>query len=175
MSEQDDVGDPPFAIRQKGLTVSDDYRSPVNLALLAYWRGKRSDRGAVAWKDVDLMELYRIAPHLTVCDVLDDGREFRARYFGTEIAQIFQFDRTGKTLAEMYEPAAAAIVAERYRLAVSARAPVRKVGRIELARQELPVPFEASYLPLVDGNGAVSQVVSGYDFTYRPVAEDGID
>jgi hypothetical protein len=163
-----------FAIRQEGLSVTDALRSPITRTLLSYWREKKGASDGVTWGDLDLMDVYSVAPYMTVCDVVDGGRDFRARYFGTGIVQVFHFDRTGKLLSEMYDPEAAEEISERYRLAVVANQPVRKVGYLYLARETLPTAFEGVYLPLLGESGAIEHVISAYDFDYQPQEGDGI-
>tara|TARA_B100000965_G_scaffold183559_1_gene153253 strand:+ start:302 stop:874 length:573 start_codon:yes stop_codon:yes gene_type:complete len=174
MPPSDDIRSPAEGPLQTGLAVADDVRSPITRALLDYWRNKKGDAPGLRWRDVNLMDIYTIAPYLCICDAEDDGREFRARYSGTGIAQMFHEDRTGKLLAEMFGPEAAKVVAERYRLAITANGSVRKVGQLNLAREDLPVTFEGIYLPLVGESGGIDHVISAYDFNFKPSADDAL-
>ena len=172
MSSSDEFRSLPEGVLQSGLAVADDVRSPITRALLDYWREKKGDAPGLRWRDINLMDIYTIAPYLCICDAVDDGREFRARYFGTGIARMFHEDRTGKLLVDMFGPDAAKVVAERYRLAITANAPVRKVGQLNLAREDLPVTFEGLYLPLLGNGDRFDHVISAYDFEFNPAADD---
>jgi hypothetical protein len=33
------------------------------------------------------MQIYQIVPQIDICDVVDNGKEFRVRFFGTKLVQ----------------------------------------------------------------------------------------
>lgn len=70
------------------------------LGLFRLWNRKRGDRVLPARHDIRPEELKPWFGNLIVLDVLDGGRDFRYRLFGTAIVFQAGFDMTGKLLSE---------------------------------------------------------------------------
>ena len=62
--------------------------------LYLYWTGKRGQSGYPARRDIDPQEIKPLLPYVMLVDVLEDGRFFRFRLVGTDVA--FGVDPTGK-------------------------------------------------------------------------------
>ncbi|MGF1631886.1 MAG: PAS domain-containing protein [Kiloniellaceae bacterium] len=62
--------------------------------LYLYWFGKRGQRGFPARADIVPEEIKKLLPFIMLVDVLDDGRHFRFRLVGTDVA--VGIDPTGK-------------------------------------------------------------------------------
>lgn len=154
------------------VTMTETFRSPVTRTLFDYWRMKRGSRPYPAWTDINLMDLYRIAPQIIVRDVIDGGAEFRCRYSGTGISAVLGLDGTGELLCETYNPQAAEAIKARYRPVLEARGPVRAVGYVQAVKKNLPTAFEAVYLPLAGKDGAVGHIIVAYDFSYLPLPDE---
>lgn len=155
-----------------GMSATEDFKSPVTQALLDYWRARKEGRPYPAWTDLNLMDVYRVAPHIVVRDVVDGGREFRCRFSGTGIEAVLGTQGTGKLLCETYSPPAVEIIKARYRPALEGRGPVRAVGFVQAVEKHLPVGFEAIYLPLAGAGGDIGHVIAAYDFTYVPAPDE---
>ena len=136
--------------------------------LLAYWRDKAGDRVRPTWYDINLIDLYDIAPFITVRDVVDDGRQFRCRFCGTGLAEVTGFDLTGGLLSENYAPAGAQIMLKRYRATIDAGGPLRIVGFLKTVEKNLPTGFESVTLPLDGDSGTIAHILSVHDFEYEP-------
>jgi len=160
--------------RVNGPYLIDHFRSPICNRLLDYWRSKASGAAPPAWTDIDLVELSDIARFIAVCDPVDGGRDFVARFFGTGIVDIFGFDRTGKTVTEGFAPERVEMVVERHRLPLTTGRPARVVGYLTAVGKDYPFAFEACYLPLLGKSGDVAHVISAYDFDYEPEESDAI-
>ena len=62
--------------------------------LYCYWHEKRGGRGYPARADILPEEIARLLPYVMLVDVLDEGRHFRFRLIGTDVA--IGVDPTGK-------------------------------------------------------------------------------
>ena len=75
--------------------------------LVDYWADKRASLGCLpALSDINLMDLYKLAPRLFICDrVLDDSgnQRYMWRYWGTALTNFTRFDATGKYLEDSHE------------------------------------------------------------------------
>ncbi len=55
------------------------------------------------FKDVDLMKVYKIAPHLYILDVVEPGSRFRVRFAGTKMCSAVGLNPTGRFLEEVHD------------------------------------------------------------------------
>lgn len=153
------------------VNVAADLRSPITRTLFDYWLAKRGDRPYPAWAEIQLMDVYKIAPHLVVRDVIDGGQEFRCRYSGTDLSLVMGVDGTGQLVGETYKRGAASVVA-RYRSVMTTGRPVRAVGYIQAVEKNLPTAFESVSLPLAGADGTIGHIIVAYDFTYIPAPDE---
>jgi hypothetical protein len=70
------------------------------LSLFRLWQSKRRGRRLPARGDLRPEELKPWLGNLIVLDVIDGGRDFRYRLFGTNVVRQAGFDMTGKLLSE---------------------------------------------------------------------------
>ena len=78
--------------------------SPLAMAL-DLWRGWSGERQAPTWKDVELYLLPPIVlPQTLVVDVIEAGRDYRYRFWGTEYTEHYGADETGLLLSESLGP-----------------------------------------------------------------------
>ena len=120
------------------------------------------------------MDLYDIAPNLMVRDALDHGQEFKCRYFGSKLVQVFGYDPTGKLLSEVYEPVSFEIARDRYKTGLTAREPIRVVGYVDLVDTIVPRTFEFIMLPLLGKIGVPEHILCSFDFSYE-IDDDDFD
>ena len=65
------------------------------------WNGWRQDRAAPSWRDVDLYNIpLPILPNTLVVDVIDGGRDYRYRFWGTGMTKLFGVDKTSMLMTE---------------------------------------------------------------------------
>ncbi len=147
--------------------ISSTFHMPETRRLLEYWQSKRGQRPRLRLNDLDLMEIYDIAPLLTIRDVVDGGREFRSRYWGTQLVNLFGVETTGKLLGEAFSPESAQVLKDRLCLSLQADGPVRVVAVVELIKINVPRIYEGIWLTL-DGNGGENQHTIGtFGFGYE--------
>jgi hypothetical protein len=77
---------------------------PKLRALLDLWNGKRGARRMPARGDFDVLELWHWLGHLHLVEVIDGGRDFLHRVYGTALALTFGTDFTGKRMVAIPEP-----------------------------------------------------------------------
>lgn len=149
------------------------FRAPITRRLLDYWRSKADAAGRrPAWTDLNLVDVYDIAPWIMVRDVVDGGREYRCRFCGTGLVEILDMDPTGKLLADVYAPEGQEMMRLRYEKVIAADAPVRVVGYIRVVKKNLPTGFEGVMLPLSGPAGTIDHIILALDFSYTPAIEE---
>lgn len=149
-------------------------RSPVCLALIRYWQSlaARND-GRPEWDQVRLIDLYKIATFLAVKDVIDDGADFRNRFWGTGLADALGFEGTNKRVSA-YEPASMCdAVHQRYTRITRTGLPEMVRGYIASMPGHEHVPFELVHLPLWGEGEGVRQIISAYQFGFVAEADEG--
>jgi hypothetical protein len=163
---------PPARVRDP--YVTDVFNSAICNRLLAYWQSKKAAGEPPFLADIDLMELYDIAPFMGLCDAVDDGEEFIARFYGTGIVDAFGFDRTGLKVRDRFQGEAGDMVLARLRMPYRTGRPARVVGYLTAVGKDYPVPFEAIYLPLMGSSGTIAHVIGACDIDYRPLPSDNV-
>jgi len=78
----------------------EDLRVPQLAFLQDYWTEHRGDRRAPEITDIDPQRLRPALGYIVLLDVLNDGRDFRVRLYGSIVAAVSGFDLTGKLVAE---------------------------------------------------------------------------
>lgn len=138
-------------------------RGRTTRALFDYWRNKRGERPYPAWDEVHLIDLWQVAPCLSVKDVIDGGSDFRARYWGTRLAEAVGADISGRSVGEI--PGIDIVRAfVNFRGVANTGQPLLSYRRLAFIDQREHVDFEAVHLPLGPAGGPVAQVISAFDF-----------
>lgn len=145
--------------------TADDCTAPKTLRLIEYWRERMPpDGGLPSWRDFDLMDLYDIAAALAVKDVIDGGRDYINRFWGTSLTVALGFEGTGK-LVSTYEPVSMRnAVTKRYASVVQNRQTSMARGYISTMPGREFLTFELVHLPLRGKSDAVEHIISGYHF-----------
>lgn len=73
-------------------------REPLLKELLSFWLARRDNRGALpARADIRPAAIKNLLPCIAIADVIDAGRDFQFRLFGTRIVDDAGIDLTGKS------------------------------------------------------------------------------
>ncbi len=76
-------------------------QSPVMLQMVDIWSGWCKGQPAPTWADVNLMEIPPSLVPMTACvDVIEGGKDFVYRYWGTGLTELFGLDETGTRLTD---------------------------------------------------------------------------
>jgi hypothetical protein len=109
-------------------------------------------------RQMDPVDLRPALGYVMLLDVVEGGRDFRYRLFGSTIGSVSGFDMTGKLLSE--HPASAYVT--EFSLAVG-RAAVRRREPIYTVRRPVGAKdtnlWERLVLPLVDENDTVARLI----------------
>jgi hypothetical protein len=138
-------------------------RGRTTRALAEYWQQVRAGRRWPEWRDVRLIDLWRIASCLSVLDVIEGGRDLRGRFWGTRLAEASGADITGKSMMAM-PGIDADRAAVNFRHVARTGDGVLSYRRLTFIDRREHVEFEAVHLPLGPADGAVTQVISAFDF-----------
>ena len=110
------------------------------------------------------MDIYAIAPLITVKDAVDGGAEFRNRFYGSELTNILGYDGTGKLLADNYSGEGLALVMKSCGTAFESLKPMQSNGQIVWAEGREYRNYSCLYLPLDDTPGTPAHLISVFDF-----------
>jgi hypothetical protein len=98
-------------------------RHPLLRSLRDLWETKRGARPMPARADFDVLELKDWLGNLMLIEVLEEGRGFRYRLYGSTLASYYGYDLTGKTTDAVAAELRETVHAE-YHLAYSERRPI---------------------------------------------------
>lgn len=145
------------------VSISDVLETGCGL-IYRYWDDRRGSRFAPTWGDFRLIDLAgHIIPYIRVADVIDGGRDFKYRFWGTGLGAVRALDRTGVHLSEVDSPRTKTALAE-FRRIVSEKACLAFVYQAQggLNRRSLHAP--SIRLPLSSDGRAVDKIVCYTDF-----------
>jgi hypothetical protein len=135
-------------------------KPPPLLALAVHWASLPREGRLPHLSRISPFDMRKALGYVLVLDVIDGGRDFRYRLFGSNVARISGFDMTGRLLSEHRASAyVVEFVMALYRATVwrghpiySARAP---------NRAEETASWQSLTLPFVDEGGGIVRVVTG--------------
>jgi hypothetical protein len=87
----------------KVIETIDNISSTVLRQGYEYWLSKCQGKNIPSIKQIDLMEIYSISTQVMIKDAVNNGKDFRNRYFGTQLAIWYGFEATGKLISD-YTP-----------------------------------------------------------------------
>ncbi len=136
--------------------------------LTSHWHGLARPGELPHFKQIDPLALRPALGYIMLLDLVEDGRDFRYRLYGSMIASVSGFDMTGKLLSEHpASPYVTEFAMAGYRAAVQRREPVfterHPVGAMRATR------WQRVALPLVDDGGTIVRFLAGT----APIASDG--
>jgi hypothetical protein len=130
--------------------------------LLAYWNEKRGSRALPLRKDIDPVELQKHLGSLNLIECLPDLTDFRFRLIGTNVAQAYGRDGTGKTVRQLYADTDAEYC-DFLRHAYHEVATRQIIGRIRGTLRPVNKNFRTAdslLLPLDGGDGTVRWILN---------------
>ena len=116
----------------------------------------RSFKRAVS-DQVGTNTIYHLAPKLCIKDAVDDGMEFRNRYWGTQLIEWYKLETTGMLLKDYYPPEILHLGYKFYRNMHAVGAPVYSIGDVGIGNMK-HVIVEGVYLPLLDETGKIGHI-----------------
>jgi hypothetical protein len=136
--------------------------------LTSYWRALAGPDRLPHLKQIDPLALRPALGYVMLLDLVENGRDFRYRVYGSIVASVSGFDMTGKLLSEHpASPYVTEFALAGYRAAVQRREPIyterHPVGAVHTTR------WQRVALPLVGDDGTIARILAGT----APLASDG--
>lgn len=129
-----------------------------------YWNDLRGARFAPAWGEFRLVDLpSHIIPYMRVADVIDGGRDFRYRFWGTGLSTIRALDRTGACLSQIHSPRTDTALDE-YRRIVTDKTGLAFVYNARSGQNRSSLHAPSIRLPLSSDGETVDKIVCYTDF-----------
>ncbi len=155
------------------LTIeTETFKTDTTNRLYDYWRGKCGDRERPHLADIELMDLYDIAPFMFIRDVIDDGKDLMCRFWGTEMTNAFKMDCSGKPISKSFTAYGSKNAIEIYLAVLESKLPTRLIGDLGYVDRADFISFEAIMLSL-DGKEMPKQhVIGAYKFGFKMDNED---
>jgi len=151
---------------------STTFKSEAANRVLAYWDSRRGARLRPNWSDFDLIDIFDVAPTTIVKDVIDDGKSFVNRYWGTQMVEILGFDATGKCISDSYSESETEVFHWMLRRALDSAIPVRVLADMALDSKTVDLQLEGIILPLDGEQREKEHLVISYAFGYALDDED---
>ena len=126
---------------------------------LETWHRWREDRPAPTWNDVTLYTLPPLVlPFSVVLDVIDDGKDFRYRYWGSGLTTLFGRDDTGRLVSELPVQQSVELRLIQLRTVLDQIAPVAFETDFEKL-ENLSAPKTNLRMPIMDKPGKVTKIL----------------
>lgn len=146
--------------------------SPRTQMLKGYWDAHKVTADKLPRIcDIELMDIYEIAPYLSIADVAEKDEDFKNRYWGGELTWRFAFEGTGKPIQDYLPPCFGQKLIEGFRDVVRTEQPQWQKAMLVRGRYNAHFPIEVLHLPLRGKDLAgVQHVLSIFDFVSEPVS-----
>ncbi|HXZ00677.1 MAG TPA: PAS domain-containing protein [Stellaceae bacterium] len=142
-----------------GMDVECRLEAPVLKELLAYWQRRRPAADRLPGRaHIDPVDIPALLPHIFLVDVQRAPRIYRYRLFGTELADSYGRDITGKAVDELFTDVFRKAVTLVFNHVVDHRAPLRTYGTMAW-REKHHLRFEAVQMPLAADGAAVDMIL----------------
>ena len=144
--------------------ASESFRFPNTSRLYAYWNQQRGGRPRPQWGDINLMDVYDVAPYICVRDVIPGSDDLVCRYWGTRLTELYGVDCTGKKISETYSAEGASNTLSIYRRTLASERPLRLVGNLGYVGRSERRFFEAIFLRLDGTDQPDRHVIGAFQF-----------
>lgn len=136
--------------------MADDISNPQLRAFHDLWASKRRDGRLPARADFDIDELKPFLGRVAILDVVDGGRDFRFRLYGTTILDQYKREMTGK-LASEFRPDFVRPIMKGYKAAYDTKRP--HVDRIDIDAPDMHYVWDRIVLPLAGDGETVDMLL----------------
>jgi hypothetical protein len=146
---------------------AESVEDPELRVLLEYWNRRRDARPMPARADISPRDIVRSLRYIHIYEVVEGGRDFRARLVGTSVYQGLDQDQTGRLISEHPDPGVRLRFAMLLHHVFATAAPARSVSRRVTGNIMTDVRTEGLWLPLGE-DGTVDQIL--VQSSIRPMA-----
>ena len=142
----------------------DIVRSVSHRWLVKCWGKLQTQQRVPLWKDLELQDVASVVDKLMFCDVVADTAEmqFRIRYQGKRITELYGDDCRGKLLGSVMSPVMRDAAMATYRETATSRCPTYTVVNI-FDRDNNPVSYERLLLPFSFDGQEVSRILTAIE------------
>jgi len=142
--------------------VTFDFKTAELKKLHDYWKEKAGARAMPARRDLDpIVDIPELTSNIWLVDVERDPPGFRFRLLGTQVAERYGMDFTGKRLDEMDFGGHAETIAREYEETVRLKRPTYSRRSIEIEATMRRLPYERILMPLSDDGETVNMLLGG--------------
>jgi hypothetical protein len=138
--------------------MTEDIANPQLRAFRDLWESKRRDGKLPARADFDIDDFRPFLGRIVMLDVVDGGRDFRFRLYGTIIVDEYKRDMTGK-LASEFRPDFREPIMRGYKAAHDTKRP--HVDRIDIDAPDMRYVWDRIVVPLA-GDGETVDIILVY-------------
>lgn len=119
--------------------------------------------------EIDILDIARLTPNVMMVDVIDQGRDFRYRYVGTRLVDLYGRDVTGARVGDMPEGKLRDRILDQFQEVVRTLAPDYR--RIVFNSPDLKERFMPTFGA---ASGRFNMLdVAAYEAVTLPLGEDG--
>lgn len=152
---------------------SDQFKSNNTRRLYDYVVEKRAGRERPCLSDIDLMDLYEIAPSICIRDVVEGGADLKCRYWGGDFEFVYKVRCSGKLITETYDVQGAQNTLALHKRALEATKPLRLIGNLGYADLTIDHVMFEGIMTCLDGKDFPKQhILAVGQFDYELDDED---
>lgn len=150
---------------------------PACADVLHYWQQRGEAAGGTPkLSDIDLMDIWQHASHITIKDVeidpVSNVTRFRFRYAGTMVFELTGHELTGRYLDEVYDPADE-IHDMQSRIVSSGNLHFWKRILQNTSSGWDPIPYESLNLPLKNDSGSIVHILTMIAWSEESLGDAG--
>lgn len=156
------------------VTLLDAPENTDAIALHDYWQSRRGERPIPDRADIRPSDFTRMLPSVAIIEVIDGGRDFRFRLFGSELATWMGCDRTDQRFTQMQPAPGSDLSPEQVRkrwidVASGALAAARPLFlKAPVLSASTVLTMHAVVMPLTAGGTEIEQLFGGAFVTSTP-------
>jgi hypothetical protein len=135
-------------------------RDPRLLALFQLWHGKLAGRRMPAVVDLDPADVAHWSDYLMLVDLPGDIADFRVRWLGAKVAEMFGTPRAGTGIEAMTSEGERRSVIPQYRVVIDTGLPAYYETEVELSKRGVVSQRKLLLLPLSDTGTRVDAVLA---------------
>ena len=123
--------------------------------------------------DINLMDLYEIAPSICIRDVVQGGDNLKCRFWGADFEFVYKVNCTGKLITETYDQQGSENTLALHTRALQATQPLRLVGNLGYADKDIDHVMFEGFMTCLDGKDFPKQhILAIGQFDYELDDED---
>ncbi len=146
--------------------------SPRTQMLKSFWDARKAAVDELPGLcDIELMNIYEIAPYIALVDLAAKDEDFKNRYWGGELTWRFAFEGTGKAIQDYLPPCFGQKLIEGFRNVMQTQQPQWQKAMLVRGLYNAYFPVEVLHLPVRGKDLAgVQHVLSIFDFPSEPAS-----